>query len=970
MQTIFDELNPEQYKAVTHLNGPLLIIAGAGTGKTKVLTHRFIHLINQAAPSKKNSVAEKILALTFTEKAALEMQERIDVLLPYGYPELWIKTFHGFSDHILRESGLAIGLDTAYKILTPIELNIFLREHLFAFELNRYRPLGNPSRFISALVTHFGHLRDELISPNQYYQYAQKSLKNAITEEEKEIADSLMELAKAYLRYDQLLYQKGVMDFASLNFLTIKLFQENSAILHSYQNRFTYLMVDEFRDTNTAQRVLIEKIAEPHHNIMVVGDDDQCIYKWRGASLSNILHFEQRFINCKRVVLTQNYRSTQPILDLSYAVIQNNNPNRLEIKDQIDKRLHSTTINQNELLPLIIHFDHYLKEAQFVIDTIKNELTKGTLNPKDFAILVRASAHAIPFIDALKTNDIAYDFSGNEGLFKREEIKDLMALLRSIVNPNDDIALFRLLSLDVFNEEISNLLESRHQGKNRSSSLFSIIKQLNTVPDLFTPPSSKINLQKALSSLKEFQKMAQKSPTSQILGKFLNESGYLNQLTSNPSIKNTEKIQNIALFSQIIKTFEETHLDQQISECLDYLNARFEIGDNAPSLEAPLDNDTVKVLTIHAAKGLEFNTVFIVNLVQNRFPAINRKEIFEIPTELLTPNLNEDQTHFTEERRLFYVAATRAKKQLFLTYSDQYEGPKRWKPSCFIQEALKSDQVKKEEFNPSTQPPIPQITLTTSLNHSLKEPKNPTNYPLLNLSYSQIDTFQICPLKYKFAYHYHLPGPSFHAASFGSSIHNTLNEFYKQLIKGIQPSLKLLQHLYHKNWIPFGYENPAHQNEQKIQGLKMIEQFFQTNDPGWIIPRYLEKSFCWKSTSGLTIKGRIDRIDPLTDGNFEVIDYKTGKSQDEKTLKNNLQLSIYALACRDVLKIPVTKLTLYYLAENKKISTSRTPEQLIDAEQNVETITNTIKNSSFEATPSPFICQFCEYRLICDKSAV
>jgi len=959
---ILKTLNPAQKQAVTHKEGPLLIIAGAGTGKTRVLTHRFCYLTQEEGVDP-----ESILALTFTEKATLEMQERLDVLLPYGYSELWVKTFHGFCDAVLRERGLELGLDTAYKILTQTDALLFLKKHLFSFELNYYRPLGNPLRFLAALTSHFGHLRDEMVSPESYLTYAKEQVKTAESTEDKEEAFKMLELATAYKHYDELLLKEGVIDFATLNYLTLRLFTEHPSVLKEYQNRFQYLLVDEYQDTNTAQNRLVELLAQKHKNVMVVGDDDQSIYKWRGASLTNILQFEKRFPEAKKIVLTENYRSTQNILDMSYEIIQHNNPFRLEDREQINKRLTSK-VEGTPQKPHIIHFDDYQQEVGFVTEHIQRYISENKdISYKDVAILVRATAHALPFLDGLTQAKIPTYFSGAQGLYQRPEIKDLVAVLRALAKPFDDIALFRVVSMPVFRFEDEYLLGILQKARTTSTPLLQAFRQAQKTPDLFTAKDG--SLEEFLNLFDQLQRGIKEQSTSQLLGVFLKKSGYLEALQTDESPEAMERLQNIATLSQIIRTFEETQGSSRLLECLDYLESRQEMGDRSAPPEEALDADTVKVLTVHAAKGLEFDTVFVVDLVQNRFPSINRRDSFEIPNELLTTAFDQDSTHLHEERRLFYVACTRARKHLFLTASNFYDGKKRWKPSIFLDEAKKTDHAESNhaEIKPAKSlkiidsPEVPEVIDSPEL--------LVRSHRALRLSFSRINSFKRCPLMYKFQYIYRLAEPLSHALSFGSSVHNALNAFYQELKQGKTPSLERLQAIYEKYWIPIGYTSPAHLKARKAQGLEILERFYTTQAEDWIIPSFLERPFTLKTKSGLCVSGRIDRIDRLSDGTFEVIDYKTGRLKDQRFIDKDLQLSIYALACQDALKIPVSKLSLYYLEDNKKISTVRSVDTLEKTKNELETIAQTIGTSKFEPVPSPMICKYCDYRLICNKAA-
>jgi DNA helicase-2/ATP-dependent DNA helicase PcrA len=338
-------LNEEQLQAVTHGEGPLLIIAGAGTGKTTVISKRIEHQILD-----KNISPSNILSLTFTEKAAKEMETRVDEILPYGYTTMWIETFHAFCDRILRAEAIHLGLVPNFKLQSEAESILFLRKHLFEFNLKYFRPLGNPTKFLQGMLTHFNRLKDDDIGPQQYIEFAQSVKGKASSVKEDELSPSpltlnaseeemILELANTYKMYEELKAKEGVMDYSDLISNVLKLFRTRPHILKQYQALFKYVFVDEFQDTNYAQNEMAILLAGKKQNITVVGDDDQSIYRWRGAAISNMIQFRSHFPKTRIITLTKNYRSTQNILDNSYQLIQNNNPDRLEVKENINKRL-------------------------------------------------------------------------------------------------------------------------------------------------------------------------------------------------------------------------------------------------------------------------------------------------------------------------------------------------------------------------------------------------------------------------------------------------------------------------------------------------------------------------------------------------------------------------------------------------------------------------------------------------------
>ncbi len=926
------ELNSNQSKAVSHDKGPLLIIAGAGTGKTRVITSRILELINSGKASP-----TEILALTFTEKASNEMIERIDIEMPLGYEELNIRTFHAFSDQLLRESGLEIGIDPGYKILSQVDQWFFFKKHLFDFDLDYYRPLGNPNRFIYSILNHFSKLKDELIDVDDYIKFSDK-----LSGEDQQ---KMQEIAKTFGKYQEVLLENNYLDFADLSYYANKLLEKRSSVLEKYRKQFKYILVDEFQDTNYAQFQLVLKLAGDHKNLCVVGDDDQSIYKWRGASLSNILQFEKHFPSTEKIVLTDNYRSSQNILDCSYSLIQNNNPDRLEPRLGLSKKLtcHSSEDNPVE----VHHFPDFIQESSFVAERIKELHESEGADYKDFAILLRANQQTHPFIDELKQLGIPYQVKNPKGLFSLDEIKDLIAVVRLVAAPNDDISLLRILKMDVFDIQMSEILE--FLGKHKSQLFRQLEKPEEPLPG-FEDGFSKIH--KLFTHLIEFSK---KHSVGLVINEFLNGSGYLRYLTEK---EHFEVLDNINEFARQVSKFEKENEDSTALDFVNYLNL-LEEANAVFAVDSFGDRNSVQILTAHGSKGLEFDYVFVANAVSQRFPSTRRSEPFEIPEELTNEIYPDGDFHLQEERRLFYVAMTRARKRLFISYSDQYEGNKKWKVSPFVLEVTASGASKAIDHKP-TEDAVKRLQV-------FKEPNSPIfdlpSFRKKRLSYSQFDTFQTCPLKYNYRYMMGIPVPPSHAANFGSSVHNTLNQFYRILKQGDQVSLELLKNLYEKNWLSQGYENAEHEKTRKEKGWEVLEVFYESNSDPWTIPAFLEKPFNLKM-GDFWINGRIDRIDKLTDGSYEVIDYKTGRSKSYHNLEKDLQLSIYALACRDVLKLPVSMLSLYYLEENEKLSTNRTDEYLDSLSHDVSGLISEMEHSKFPATPG-FQCNFCDFKLIC-----
>lgn len=963
------KLNKEQLEAVRHKRGPLLIIAGAGTGKTTVITERIKYLI-----TKTKIEPSEILALTFTEKAAQEMEERVDLAMPYGYTQMWILTFHSFCDRVLRQEALDIGLDPRYKLMTEAEAVQFIRNHLFEFNLNYFRPLGNPTRFVFGMLKHFSRLQDEDMTPNDYLAWTEK-LKNKntkkLSEDQKREFEKWIELAEAYKTYDELKAKESVLDFGDLIIKTLKLFRERPNVLKKYQEKFRYILVDEFQDTNIAQNELVKLLAGKERNITVVLDDDQSIYRFRGAAVSNALYFRKNFPKAKLVTLTKNYRSSQEILDKAYSLIQHNNPDRLEVIENINKKLVSQRkVEKTEIK--FIHKDRVEDEAEAVTKKIRELVNDDGYEWKDVAILVRANNHSEPFIRALQRNGVPYQFLGPGRLFRQKEIVDLISYLKVLYNPEDSVSFYRILSTEYFDINVRDLVRIGSFAKRFNMTLFEACEKID---EIFVSEDTKEKVKKLIRIINKHLRLTRKETAGQLLYYFLEDSGLIQKLLNPDKPEAQRRALNISKFFDKLKTYEIDHEDATVSAVVDWIDLASEFGESPLAADFDwTDINAVNILTVHSSKGLEFPVVFIVNLVIQRFPTTERNEQIPIPDELIKEVLPKGDYHLQEERRLFYVGMTRAMERLYLTAANYYrEGKRERKLSPFIFEALGDEAVSAEISEEKGQ----QLSFL-DYKPIQEEEQVSSRLPLHvdYLSFSQIETFRTCPLHYKLKYIYKIPTPPSASQSFGSSIHETIKNFYEAVKKGSKPTEKLILKILENNWISEGFTSKSHERKffekAKIYLLGFLKEGFDKK----IQPLLMEQKFTLplparENEKPLRIGGVMDRVDQFSDGSLEIIDYKTGATlPTQSEVDKNLQLTFYAMAASLISEEPFNKspemvnLSLYFLDQQEKFSTKRTKEQLEKAIDEIYKVRRQIEESDFKCSGSQ-LCENCEYRLFC-----
>ncbi|HBU69754.1 MAG TPA: hypothetical protein DEE98_05160, partial [Elusimicrobia bacterium] len=963
LKEILTGLNPLQKKAVKFSDGPLLIVAGAGTGKTTVITRRIAYLI-----SSKKAKPSEILALTFTDKAASEMEERVDMLVPYGFNDVWISTFNAFGDRVLRENALEIGLSTDYRLLAAPEAAVLIKENLFSFPLKHYRPLGNPSQYIASLLEVFSRAKDENIGPDEYIKFAETALAAAREPEAVENCEKQLEAALSYKRYEEIKDKGGFLDFGDQVVKTLKLFSEKPSVLEKYTGMFKYVLIDEFQDTNYSQFEMIKLLCSKHGNITVVGDDDQSIYKFRGACLSNILNFKKTYPAAAQVVLRDNYRSTQPILDSSYKLINHNNPDRLEVRNKIVKKLKSQLQGGHEVKHL--HYDTLSSEADEIAKMIKEKHGSGKYAYKDFAVLVRLNSSAAPFIKSFNLFGIPWRFSGNSGLYNREEIRLLLSFLRVMANPEDSLSLHYLASSPVYTFNAVDLALLNHAASHYRRSLYFVLENREKFKELENiSEHSLANIEKLKADLAEYYAMAQNCRTGELLYTFLKKSKILERLYNATEIKEIEQAQNIAKFFSIISRFGDFAPYDRVQRFVEHLDTLASCGDDPSVAEADFDIDAVNIMTIHKAKGLEFPVVFMVTLVEQKFPLPDKGSKIELPEGLIKDILPEGEFHIQEERRLFYVGMTRAKDELYLTSGRDYGGKKARKISRFVLEAVDRPQADAAVFKAGIKETIERFAppfVAADANLVL-----PGDRGILNLSPYAIDDYITCPQKYKYVHILKVPLLRHHAIVFGDAVHKVLREYYMAKKNSRDFTEQDLVRAYEAAWSPAGFLSREHEDERFRAGREVLIKYFRSEEKSGIVPVSVEEDFKFLLNDKVRVKGRWDRLDERGKERV-IVDFKTtGRIKDQEDadaeIKKTKQLLIYAMGHEAKYGSLPDYLELHFLEPGLISRIKPDLEAIVKLKAEIIKVAEGISSRNFTAKPAYMACQYCAYSNICPE---
>ncbi len=972
----FEKLSDEQKAAVTDHGRPLMIVAGAGTGKTTVLTARILYLIESGLARP-----EEILALTFTDKAAREMSERLDHALPEGRTGVEVGTFHALCDRLLRRHALEIGLDANFSVLSSAQAKLLLRESLFALPLEKYRPRHDPLSYLSALARHFDKAKNEGLRVDDYLGWVEKL--GRTLDESSDPADldrfqRQKELAESYRVYQELLAARGYLDFGDLLLTTLDLLAASPHLLSSLRERYRYILVDEFQDTNRTQFELVRRLAGDGTRLTVVGDDDQAIYSFRGASLANVLSFTEVFPGAHQAILRQNYRSLQPILDAAYRGIVHNNPRRLEVRHGLDKRLLSARTDLVALGEEAIELKTFAAvsdEADAVAERIEALMARPDMELSDIAILVRNNRDANAYLRALESRGIPYRFQGSQGLYERPEVRLLLSFAKLVVDPSDSLSCHHLAASSLFGLSTLTLLQLNAYARRRNLSLYqTMLEHRGGRPEggVDVTPTEVTKIEQFLICLTELAEQVLELTPRALLHTFMTRSGWMARLAPQSHPSEVAEARNLSRFFDVARAHESLFPEDRLPQFVEHLEMLRESGDSPPTVESDHHTAAVAIMTVHGSKGLEFSAVFLVGLTGRRFPSWRREDPLEFPKELMSaPSENPEEDHTDEERRLFYVAMTRAQRLLWLSMAFDEGNRRSQQVSPFLREAFSEQPV---DLRPQSRSPMEELARHAAPPKNAESqnwPSLPLDRPL-RLTWSKLETYWTCRRQYFYQYVMCLAAPTSHQRSYGEAMHQAVAAFLQRKQQGVQVSLEEVKASFRTRWKRMGYLSAEHGDHELEKGLETMEEFWrrEQTEP---IPRFVEREFRAHLGDNNWLIGTWDRVDEA-EGRWRLIDYKTGLVQDQETADRRAgesrQLVLYAMALESTVGERPASVCLDFLGSGFVGSATLQERDFSRLRGEVRRAAMGIRERDYEPNPSYRACGSCSFRAYCEASAV
>ena len=900
-------LGRDQLAAAALSGGPVRVVAGAGTGKTAVIAERFRRLVASGVDP------ESILVMTFTERAAAEMRQRIEDLIDRTAPA--VGTFHSMALGWLRTEGRAVGLPAGFRILAGAERWIVARELMWALGDAALTGEERPDDLVSSALQMLERMKQELVPIERLAAWAKAT-------DDADRGALMGACVRLFRAYEKECRRRRLADFDDLLVMIVRLFERSPDVLRRFRARYPHVLVDEYQDLNLAQERLVELVGGSSQPF-VVGDDDQSIYRFRGASRASLERFLTSFPEARTITLGLNRRSSRRIVTAA-AVLIAGNPERLLKKLQSDRagqhvQLWSCPDGVSESLAIASEAERLIKE--------------GT-PPSEIAVLCRTNAIARPLAAALADRHLPHVLVGSHGFHDQPEVRDVLALLRVLRDPTDEVALARVMTRPPANLDAGPTL-----GLLRDRGSVSPLAALKS----WAPAAAVASLLEVLAAA------ALRLDVRDLFFELMESSGYLPILTAGlESAAATRAAANISRFAESIAEFCEVSPDHSLATYMAYLDLVLLSGEDDGEAPPELDRGGIQVMTIHQAKGLEFDAVFVPALVEGRLPQSGRSPRFELPPTVLEPLVRGREDVIAEERRLLYVAMTRAKSRLYLTRASHYEGGRGWRDSRFIEEVRAAGPRSVRSIEMAACKNIAPQVLTQV--HSGE----------IRLSYSAISTYRECPMQYWYRHEQRLPAVQSAEAVHGVVLHDVLRRCGELRRQGRTVTGKAIKSIHDEVWATTEFPDQRRAATFKRNGLAQLEAYGKRGGLTGI-PAYLEHPF-QVEMDGWRLRGVIDRIDRVEAG-WRIIDYKSGRPTTRR--KRDLQLALYTLGARSALKLDPIELEVVYLASGESVAV-RTVDGLVEtAREEATAVAEGISAGRFEPAPERRRCRLCPYRLAC-----
>ncbi len=938
---VTEGLNTQQRAAVTHGDGPLLVVAGAGTGKTQVITRRIAYLVNsgKAKPTE-------VLALTFTEKAAREMADRLHDLIGWQSFQVPVMTFNAFGAELLGQYATHIGRSVRGGLVNRTQKVLLLRQQFADIELEYYGPQADLYGFLDGIIEYIERLQNAGVSSARYRQFVDGIQATTSGEEAERLEQR--DLASLYELYDQVKSRTGTYDYSDQLAIPLSILQQRSNLVERLQRQYRYVLIDEYQDTSPVQDQLLRLLVPKGGNIFAVGDDDQAIYGFRGADISNILSFAEHFAVEQPQALIENYRSGQEILDAAYRLIQHNDPERLEVRLHLDKRLKAQKTGS------VVRFTPYsrpLDEQQAVVMAIKTRLDSGAV-PEDIAILARSHDVLKTYAKGLRAQGVPFVLSTAANIFEQRELISLWYLLEWLGFRASDESIGHVIMGPFIGWTAAAYGAVLARARDDLSSVEQALRQL---ADEGLAPAAEL-----VSRLDGWRQWSAELPVSQLAYRLVFETGLADRLRTVAEQRSGNRIgyvfEDLHLLLTQMQDFEMVAPDMLLAGYLaDFpkpplLETREMVGDDAG----------VRLLTVHAAKGLEFSVVYVVGCTGRAWSERNGGGR-AVPEGLVTEEVQLPPEH--EQRRLMYVAATRAKDELWLSAATMSNGGQRQAASPFVTELI--GYVAEEAPTRPAENTVDKMVQKIQHLYPLKQEYTEQRLPFesadgwLDLGVGALGLYERCPYEFYLQYVLNISHPFGPQLAFGVALHGAIQSYYESVLHGERPDLKVLHDRLDELWSSRGYESQALAEAARKRAHEALERFYNREPAVARKPLASELKIVFElPESSLRLRGRIDALFEVPAG-VEIRDFKTGLKHDSEKLasdaKDSFQLRTYALAYEAMNGVRPAGVTLDYVVTGAEGTAELTDRILANHRQKLAKLAEQIRAREFApAPPSAF----------------